>query len=215
MEVKKCNKKIGIIIFLGFLLIVIGIISYVVINYNNDQAEVKKRMEIVLNNYDIFKSKVDSFNTIRDNIYSEVIQDMYYQTLKDNDMHYKELFQSYKESLNEIDKVYKKVENKCINVLHPDSSVNNKCEAIVIGYEEVVNTYISDVTSYNKNIDSYNKWLTDNNSSDLKLEKIKLDRDYLDINGDREYKGKRTLKVDITDQDSSISKENDEAMPDE
>ena len=204
MEAKhQNNKHLGIMIFVGFLLIVIGVISYVIINYNNDQAEVKKRMHVVREYYEEFKTDVESFNKIRDNIYSEVMGDTYYQTIKDNDKHYKELYQNYSDNLEKIDKDYSKVSDKCINVLHPDADVNNKCEAIVSGYEEVVNKYISDVNSYNVIIDSYNKWLSDNNSSDSKLEKIKLDRDYLDINGDREYNGKKEVETEINDEDNT------------
>lgn len=203
MEVKKRNKHLGIMILIGFLLIVIGIISYIIINYNDDQAEVKKRMDIVLNTYDTFKTDVDSFNTIRDNIYNEVLQDMYYETLKNNDTRFKELFNSYKKSLEVIDKDYKKIEDKCINVLHPNADVNNKCEAMIVGYEEVVNTYISDVESYNKNITSYNSFLKETNSTDTSLEEIKLDRDYLDVNGDREYNGKREVKEEIESNDNN------------
>ena len=91
MEAKhQNNKHLGIMIFIGFLLIVIGVISYVIINYNNDQAEVKKRMHVVREYYEEFKTDVESFNKIRDNIYSEVLSDTYYQTLKDNDANYKE-----------------------------------------------------------------------------------------------------------------------------
>lgn len=204
MEAKhQNNKHLGIMIFIGFLLIVIGVISYVIINYNNDQAEVKKRMDVVRESYEEFKTDVESFNKVRDNIYNEVMGDTYYQTIKDNDKHYKELYQNYSDNLEKIDKDYSKVSDKCINVLHPDADVNNKCEAIVSGYEEVVNTYISDVNSYNVIIDSYNKWLSDNNSSDSKLEKIKLDRDYLDINGDREYNGKKEVETEINDEDNT------------
>ena len=81
MEVKHHSKKLGIMILIGFLLIVIGIISYVIINYNDDQAEVRKRMETVRDSYEAFKTDVESFNSIRDNIYNSVITDnMYYQT---------------------------------------------------------------------------------------------------------------------------------------
>ena len=141
MEAKhQNNKHLGIMIFIGFLLIVIGVISYVIINYNNDQAEVKKRMDVVRESYEEFKTDVESFNKVRDNIYNEVMGDTYYQTIKDNDKHYKELYQNYSDNLEKIDKDYSKVSDKCINVLHPDADVNNKCEAIVAGYEEVVNT---------------------------------------------------------------------------
>ena len=201
MEVKHHSKKLGIMILIGFLLIVIGIISYIIINYNSDQAEVKKRMEAVRDSYESFKTNVESFNSIRDNIYINVFtDDMYYQTLKDNDASFKELFNNYKDNLDKIDKDYDDVKDKCINVLHPEADVNNKCEAIVSSYEEVVNTYISDVSSYNNLITSYNKWLSDTNSSDAKLEEIKLDRDYIDINGDREYNGKENVEQEISDE---------------
>ena len=201
MEVKHHSKKLGIMILIGFLLIVIGIISYVIINYNDDQAEVRKRMETVRDSYEAFKTDVESFNSIRDNIYNSVITDnMYYQTLKDNDASFKELYKSYSESLDKVDKDYMKVKDNCINVLHPEADVNNKCEAIISGYEEVVNTYISDINSYNSLITSYNKWLSDTNSSDAKLEEIKLDMDYLDINGDREYNGKKDVEQEISDE---------------
>ena len=202
MEVKRNNKHLGIMIFIGFLLIIIGIISYIVINYNSDQAEVKKRMDEVRASYEVFKTDVESFNRIREDIYTNIIvSDMYYQTLKDNDASYKETFNNYKDSLEKIDKDYTKVKDKCINVLHPEADVNNKCEAIISSYEEVVNTYISDVNSYNNLITSYNKWLNDTNSSDTKLEGIKLDRDYLDINGDREYNGRKEVEQEISDEE--------------
>ena len=126
-------------ILIGFLLIVIGIISYIIINYNSDQAEVKKRMEAVRDSYETFKTDVEAFNSIRDDIYTKVFtDDMYYQTLKDNDASFKELYKSYSESLDKIDKDYSGVKDKCINVLHPEADVNNKCEAIVSSYEEVI-----------------------------------------------------------------------------
>ena len=204
MEVKKRNRHLGIIILIGFLLIIGGIISYIVTNYNSNQAEVRKRMEMVRDSYKIFKTDVEIFNGIRDDIYTNVFtEDIYYQTLKDNDIRFKELFDNYKDTLETIDKDYNKIEDKCINVLHPEADVNNKCEAIVSSYEEVVNTYISDVSSYNRLITSYNKWLSDTNSSDTKLEKIKVDREYLDINGDREYNGKKDVKQEISDEETT------------
>lgn len=212
MEVKHHSKKLGIMILIGFLLIVIGIISYIIINYNSDQAEVKKRMEAVRDSYEAFKTNVESFNSIRDDIYTNVFtDDMYYQTLKDNDASFKELYKSYSESLDKIDKDYDDVKDKCINVLHPEADVNNKCEAIVSSYEEVVNTYISDVNNYNNLITSYNKWLSDTNSSDVKLEEIKLDRDYIDINGDREYNGRKDEDINISDEEEN----NTGVVPDE
>ena len=46
--------------------------------------------------------------------------------------------------------------------------------------------------------------VNDTNSSDTKLEKIKLDRDYLDINGDREYNGRKEVETEISDEEEII-----------
>ena len=109
METKSHNKHLGILIFIGFLLIIIGIVSYIVINYNSDQAEVKRRMDEVRESYKTFKTDVESFNSIREDIYTNVITDnMYYQTLKDNDASYKEIFNNYKDSLEKIEKRFKR-----------------------------------------------------------------------------------------------------------
>ncbi len=201
MRVKQNSKHLGIVIFIGFLLIIIGIVSYLVINYSNDQAEVQKRMEKVLEIYDTFKEDVQAFNDIRDEIYEEFLQEVYYQMLKDNDAYYKELFLNYEESLEVIDLDYESVEDKCVNVLHPKADINSKCEKIISTYEEVVNTYVSDVNNYNSLIDAYNEWLLENDSSDSELEKIKLDRDFLDINGDREYNGRADINTEIKDEE--------------
>ena len=201
---KEKKNHVGLILALAFILIVVGIILYLVLTYQDNQNEVKKRMETVTSLYTDFKEHVDAFNDKRNEVYQTVMQDMYYQTLQEKDAEFKALYTSYEETIDVINDDYDQLRDKCINVLYPDVSVNNKCEAIVAGYEEVVNTYISDVNSYNALIDSYNEWLNDNNSSsDTKLEKIKLDRDYLDINGDREYNGRKDTETEISDENNT------------
>ncbi len=188
---EQTNKKhIGLWIGIIFGLLVIGIIIYVVLTYTNNQNETKKRMGKVEELYGTFKSNVDTFNTKRNEIYTIIMQDMYYQTLKDKDGEFKKLYQDYQEILEKLDEDYDGLKGKCINVLYPDVSINNKCEAFVLGYEEVVNTYINDVNLYNKNLESYNDWLKETNSKDTELNLLELDRDYIDVNGDRIFKGK-------------------------
>lgn len=198
MEKKhKNNKHIGIMILIAFILIVAGIITYIVINYNNAQTEIKKRMDYVLTEYDVFKTNIDKFNTTRESIYNEIMQDTYYQTLKDNDANYKEKFEEYSAVIDLLDDNYENLKDKCINVLYPDVNVNNKCEAFVLGYEKVVNTYISDVESYNKKIDLLNVWIKTNDEGAIEVEKIKLDREYIDVDGNRKFDGKKETKEEI------------------
>ena len=208
MEVKQHKKYIGILILVAFLLIVGGIITYIIINYNNDQALITKRMEDVSTTYDKFKDEVKNFNAIRDDIYNNAMQNIYYETLKENDLIYKEMFNNYQKSLTKLDKEYNKVKDKCINVLHPKASINNKCEALIIGYEEVVNTYISDIKSYNKNIKEYNASLKENNQIEQKIEEIKLTRDYIDVNLDRKYQGKQEVNITISKEEEKDEKTN-------
>lgn len=187
MQQKK--KKVGIIIAIAFSIIVIGIITYVFIEYSNNQSEIKQRMEMVTELYQEFKEDIGTFNDKRNEIYRIVIQDMYYQTLKEKDNEFKSLYASYEEVVTILDEDYGKLKGKCINVLYPDVSVNNKCEAFVLGYEEAINTYVNDVAIYNKNIQNYNDWATENGQE--KLEKFNTEKDYIDVNGDRIYKGKK------------------------
>lgn len=187
MQQKK--KKVGIIIAIAFSIIVIGIITYVFIEYSNNQSEIKQRMEMVTELYQEFKEDIGTFNDKRNEIYRIVIQDMYYQTLKEKDNEFKSLYASYEEVVTILDEDYGKLKGKCINVLYPDVSVNNKCEAFVLGYEEAINTYVNDVAIYNKNIQNYNDWSTENGQE--KLEKFNTEKDYIDVNGDRIYKGKK------------------------
>ena len=201
------NKHLGLLILLGFILIIAGIVAYIIISYNSDQADIKKRMSEVETGYNTFREDSDKFNDIRDDIYNSVMQDMYYETLKNNDSTYKNLFQEYKSILESIDKDYDDVKDNCINVLYPDVGTNNKCEALISGYEEIVNLYVSDVNSYNNSITSYNNWLKTNNSTDTPLELVKLDRDYIDVNGDREYNGKKESQTELTDSNEGESNE--------
>ena len=79
------------------------------------------------------------------------------------------------------------MKDKCVDVLYPDVSVNNKCEAFVIGYEKAINSYVSDIKKYNENIKDYNDVLEEN---DTKIEEVKLTTNYIDVDGDRKYLGK-------------------------
>ena len=191
MNNKKNQHRIIIILAIFFIAIILGIIAYFVINYTNDQNEMKARMDEVEEGYNTFKEHIDSFNAARDNVYKEAMQDMYYDTLKENDLHYKELLTTYEGTLESLDQDYENLKGKCTDVLYPNVSINNKCEAFVIGYEEAMNTFVSDVERYNKNIEAYNEWLKEEGKTDTELVTYETKRTYVDIVGDREYRGKK------------------------
>ena len=112
---------------------------------------------------------------------------MYYEDLKNNDTKYKEIISNYTKTIEPLEDDYKELKDNCVDVLYPDVSVNNKCEAFVIGYEKAINSYVSDIKKYNENIKDYHDVLEEN---DTKIEEVKLTIDYIDVDGDRKYLGK-------------------------
>ena len=185
------KKKRALIIGIVFLVLVLFVILYLVIVYKNEQNEMRARMKEVESGYTIFKEHITSYNSARDTLYKEAMQDMFYATLKEKDARNKELFQVYDNTITLLDSDYKNLKDKCMDVLYPDVSVNNKCEAFLLGYEEAINTYVADVENYNKNITSYNAYLEDtNNTVDLPLVKLEKKKDYIDVDGDHKYLGK-------------------------
>lgn len=188
MMEKKSSKKIVLWALGGvFLLLIIIVVIYFIIGYKNDQIESKKKIDSVITSYNTFKLHIDSFNKERDNFYQEVMKDMYYEDLKNNDIKYKEIINNYSKTIEPLEEDYKVLKDKCVDVLYPDVSVNNKCEAFVIGYEKAINSYVSDIKKYNENIKDYNDVLEE---TDTKIEEIKLTIDYIDVDGDRKYLGK-------------------------
>mgnify|MGYP004620170865 CR=1 FL=1 len=188
----KNKKKVIILMATGFFLLIGGIIIYVVTSYQDTQNEMKQRMNEISTTYQDFKQKISSFNEKRDAIYQDMMQDMYYQTLQEKDAAFKQTLQEYEQIADEIKKDYQKVETNCKNSLYPDVSINQKCEAFILGYEQTINSFVSDVDLYNQNITAYNTWSQENNQQPL--EKYKTKKEYIDVNGDRIYKGKEELK---------------------
>ena len=187
MEKKNSKKKVLWGLGILFILLVIIVIIYFVIGYKNDQIESKKKIDSVITSSNNFKTHIDSFNKERDNFYQVVMKDMYYEDLKNNDTKYKEIISNYTKTIEPLEDDYKELKDKCVDVLYPDVSVNNKCEAFVIGYEKAINSYVSDIKKYNENIKDYNDVLEEN---DTKIEEVKLTIDYIDVDGDRKYLGK-------------------------
>ena len=75
------------------------------------------------------------------------------------------------------------------NVYYPDGKVNTKCSNYKLIYEQVVNYFVSDINVYNENVKKYNEYQK-NNNSDLRVDKYKTSKVYIDYNNDNEYDGK-------------------------
>lgn len=188
------RKNVGLLIGISFAVLMVIIIIYFIFTYFNNQTHMKDRMNEVEGLYKTFKEHVDSFNKKRDEVYQATMQEMYYQKLAESDDSFKLLYKEYEKVIEELDKDYHQLKGKCVNVLYPDVSINNKCEAFILGYEEIINTYVNDVNRYNQKIVQYNMWLQQTNSSEKQLEQLDSKKDYIDVNGDHIFRGKEQIE---------------------
>ncbi len=183
------KKKKVLIISLIVLLIFVSLISFFVISFNNDRKKTLKKMDNIIILYDKFSSKVDSFNTIREDIYGNVLSNVYYDTLKANYDLWNTKLLDYEKFVDQIDSQFSKLRKSCDGVYYPDSNINNKCQAFIVAYEEIKNSFVSDISLFNKNIDEYNSYSKEQGASDT-LEKYNTKKKYVDYNHDKKYSGK-------------------------
>lgn len=146
-------------------------------------------MNVVLEAYDKFSLDVDNFNDIRNQIYLDIFENTYYETLLNNDAKFKEMLSNYGKSVDSVDSSAKKLKKLCTNVYYPDSKINTKCSEYGSVYEQIVNAFVSDIDLYNENIVKYNEYQKENNGT-LFLNSYVNKRKYLDFNKDGKYEGK-------------------------
>lgn len=188
----KLNKKkiiIIITIILVFCIILFGI--WFIYDLKKDQANTRKVMSEVDIYYDQFGDSIDSFNDIRNDLYLNVFENTYYDTLLQNDVVVKSLFLEYENSVNDVSDKASNLKMLCDMAYYPDKDINLKCRQFESVYEQVINAFKSDVDLYNLAIEDYNNY---KEASDVGLEKIKTNIDYIDYNRDGNYEGKDESK---------------------
>ncbi len=183
-------KKVSIILFiLGFLSLFSGLGIGFVYDLKEDRSATLARMEEVKEEYKNFSNSVDVFNDIRNSLYLNVFENVYYDTMASNDSNVKETFTNYEASVNSVMKNVDNLSNLCGSIYFPDNNVNNKCKGFASVYEQIVNAFVSDVELYNNNISQYNDYQKDSGSNDS-LENYETKKKYIDYNNDNKYEGK-------------------------
>lgn len=182
------------LIITSIISIIIVVIGLVLIINNNKKIEDKK-MSVILADYDYFKTSIKNYSDSRVSLYDNVIGKYYLQDLSSN----------YNTMISEMSKFELVVENVksssinlkkyCINTEYSNDDVNQKCEAFVINYEQVMNYFVKDIHNFNNIIIEYNNWIKeedikDGNVKELSLFTPKVQYDYVDLNGDDIYSGK-------------------------
>lgn len=183
------KKKKVIIMIIVPIILVFGIITYFVISFNNDKKETLNRMNRISTSYDEFKEEVSNFNQVRQDLYTNVFNGIYYDTLKVNYDIWKNKLSNYEDIVEEINDDNTFLEKYCNGIYYPDQEINNKCNAFSMAYEEINNLFVYDIELFNKNIGSYNEYIEEQDGNN-KLDLYKTDKKYIDYDSDGEYLGK-------------------------
>ena len=183
-------KKIAMIMMtFSFILIISGGVSSFVLGLKKDKQEIYNRINDVNDEFEVFSTNTSVFESFRDELYNVVLSNVYYDTMYDEDKAVKNKLSNYENLVDELTKNTKKLDNLCNDVYYPDSKVNTKCNNYKSIYEQVVNYFVSDINVYNENVVKYNEYQK-NNNSDLRVDKYKTTKKYIDYNNDKEYDGK-------------------------
>lgn len=173
----------------SFILIISGGVSSFVSGLRKDRNEIYSRINEVNDEFEVFSTNTSVFESTRDNLYNVVLSNVYYDTMYDEDKSVKTTLSNYENLVDELTKNTNNLDKLCDDVYYPDSTVNTKCNNYKSIYEQVMNYFVEDIKVYNENVDKYNEYQK-NNNSDLRVDKYKTKKNYIDYNNDKVYDGK-------------------------
>lgn len=186
------NKLALILLILGLLLLASGGALLVVNGFKDEKEDLTKTMNIIVDDYEIFRKKVETFSTLREKIYNEVMNTQYYTDVYTNYNADIQQLKQYENAVTEIENVSKNLKNSCIGKSFSDQDVINKCNAFIINYEQSINYFINDIDRFNSRIKDYNTWLTTQTNTQYQTlaEYNATYKDYVDVNNDKNFSGK-------------------------
>ncbi len=189
-NIKVDTKKLIYIFFcIGLVMTISGGFSSFLISLREDHQQVLRRMDDVSSIFEKFNDDTTKFEETRDALYTDVLGNVYYDTLYSSDKDVKKDIKNYEDLLNDLTKDVKKMDDLCGNVYYPDKRVNNMCVNYKSIYEQAVNYFVGDIKSYNDSIKKYNEYQK-SIDSDKTVKKYKTDYKYIDYNGDKAFDGK-------------------------
>lgn len=183
-------RKLTVLFFtIGFVMLVSGCFSSFLINLREDHKTVLRRMDDVSAVFESFSTHTTIFEEYRDSLYTEVLENVYYDTMYSSEPMVKEKLDGYSKLVDEMTDETNKLSELCENVYYPKSDANNMCVNYLSIYEQVVNYYVSDIESYNNNVSKYNAYQKAIQSDKL-ISEYKLKYHYIDYNGDNVFDGR-------------------------
>ena len=183
------KKLANLFLILSIVLIISGGVSSFILGLKADRTETLNRMVEVNDVFEIFSANTTAFENLRDELYNEVLGNLYYDNMFASDGIIKTKLSNYESLVDELGSNAKKLENLCDDVYYPDGNVNSKCFNYRSIYEQVNNYFLSDIDVYNKNVKAYNDYQTLHNLTYL-VNEYKTDKKYIDYNNDNVFDGK-------------------------
>lgn len=184
------SKKLGLaLLMLSIVMIISGVVCAFVVSLKSDREATQARMLVVNDEFEAFNKSVTTFEEARENLYTQYLGNVFYETLATDDVMLKERISNYESIVDGIVKQVKTMNGLCKDVYYPDSSVNSKCSDYKLVYEQVINYFVGDIGVYNNTIKNFNEQQAAAGST-LALIEYKTEKDYIDYNKDGAYDGK-------------------------
>ncbi len=183
-------KKIAYgLMTLSFIMIMSGGVSSFVYELRADREKTYNRINLVNDEFEIFSTNTSVFEEFRDELHGNVLDNLYIESMYQNDAVVKNKLSNYENLVDELEKNAKSLDKLCTDVYYPDSVANSKCSNYKTIYEQVVNYFVSDINDYNKSVKKFNEYqkVIDPN---LVLKKYSTKKDYIDFDNDGEFAGK-------------------------
>lgn len=183
------KKKTIIIIMciIGFLLVVSGVSIIVYNQIHEKNVENRKIEKKILEEYEVFREKVDAFTGSRNIYHDEVTVNLFPESVEEEYENWMTAIEQYTNSIDEVENVSNNLKELCVNKYYSNEDVNNKCAAFVIAYETAINYYTKDILSFNETIDEYHNVSVNGKKEIINYE---LKYNYTDINSDGNFVGK-------------------------
>lgn len=183
------RKLANCLLVLSIVLIISGGVSTFILGLKADRTETLNRMVEVNDVFEIFSTNTTIFENTRDELYTSILSNLYYDNMFETDGVIKVKLSNYEKLVDELGNNAKTLNNLCEDVYYPDGNVNNKCFNYKSIYEQVVNYFISDISVYNSNVKAYNDFQTKNGLSNF-VKEYKTKKKYIDYNNDNVFDGK-------------------------
>lgn len=184
------NRRVAFILMaISFVLIGSGCVSSFVISLQADREKMQSRIVLVNDEFEEFSTVTSLFELERDELYTNILSNLYYDTLLQDDVVIKNRLSNYENMVDELSKRANKLDKLCNDVYYPDTNVNNRCNNYKSIYEQVVNYFVTDINLYNQNIAKYNEYQKGLGGSSV-LNTYDTNKKYIDYNNYKEFDGK-------------------------